>query len=70
MLQAGRDHSSAMAAVGKEALLLHSCAHPGVVQVSFLGLAPPLLPGLPTAPCLVEYFGMPVADLSLEKLAG
>ena len=59
-----------MASVGREALILYRCAHPGVVPIKLLGLAHPFLPHLPADPSLVEYFGMPIADLSLAKLAG
>ncbi len=46
------------------------CAHPNVVPVTLLGLKPPATPLNPLDPCQVAYFGMSMADLSLEKRMG
>ena len=64
--------ASQMAAdiVAKEALLLHTCAHRGVVPLKLVGLTPPALPDGSPDPCCVEYFAMPIADMSLDKLLG
>lgn len=56
--------------VAKEALMLHTCAHRGVVSLKFVGLTPPAMPDDTPDPCCVEYFGTPIADLSLDKLLG
>ncbi len=52
------------------AMLMHLCAHPNVVPVTLLGLQAPASPLTPLDPCQVAYFGMPMADLSLEKRMG
>lgn len=64
------DNDLAATLVGREALLLHQCAHDNVVPLKFLGLQHPPFPLQPADPCLVEYFGMPVADITLDKLVG
>jgi hypothetical protein len=53
-----------------EAMLMWQCAHPNVVPVTLLGLKAPATPLNPLDPCQVAYFGMPMADLSLEKRMG
>ena len=72
-MQADTEHEMdlATALVAKEALMLHHCAdNRRIVPLLFIGLCHPTLPHMPVNPCLVEYFGMPVADLSLDKLFG
>ena len=53
-----------------EAMLMWQCAHPNVVPITFLGLKAPASPLTPLDPRQVAYFGMPMADLSLEKRMG
>lgn len=64
------DNTLAAITVGQEALMLHQCAHENVVPLKFLGLRHPAVPEQPPDPTLVEYFGMPIADMTLEKLVG
>ncbi len=51
-------------------MLMYLCAHPNVVPITLLGLQAPVSPLTPLDPCQVAYFGMPMADLSLEKRMG
>ncbi len=53
-----------------EAMLMWQCAQPNVVPITFLGLKAPATPLTPLEPHQVAYFGMPMADLSLEKRMG
>ena len=72
-MQAGTEQKmdAATALVAKEALMLHHCAdNRRIVPLLFIGVRHPPMPHMPVNPCLVEYFGMPVADLSLDKLFG
>jgi hypothetical protein len=48
-------------------MLMWQCAHPNVVPITLLGVQ---APASPLDPCQVAYFGMPMADLSLEKRMG
>ncbi|DBA91182.1 TPA: hypothetical protein ACH3X2_004059 [Trebouxia sp. C0005] len=56
--------------VAEAAMLMWLCAHPNVVPIILLGLQAPVSPPTPLDPCQVAYFGMPMADLSLEKRMG
>ena len=56
--------------LAKEALLMHLCAHPNVVPITILGLRAPLSPNTPQDPRQVAYFGVPLADMSLQKRLG
>ncbi len=56
--------------LAREALVLHLCAHPNVVPVTILGLQPYPSPLHPLDPRQVAYFGMPMADMSLQKRFG
>ena len=56
--------------LAKEALLMHLCAHPNVVPITILGLRAPLSPDTPQEPRQVAFFGMPLADISLQKRLG
>ncbi len=51
-------------------MLMWQCAHPNVVPITLLGVQAPASPLGPLDPCQVAYFGMPMADLSLEKRMG
>ena len=51
-------------------MLMWLCAHPNVVPITLLGLQAPGSHPTPLDPCQVAYFGMPMADLSLEKRMG
>jgi len=56
--------------VAEAAVLMWLCAHPNVVPITLLGVQAPASPLAPLDPCQVAYFGMPMADLSLEKHMG
>ena len=56
--------------LGKEALLMFTCAHPNVVPITILGLRAPPSPPTAQNPRQVAYFGMPLADISLERRLG
>ncbi|KAL0030720.1 hypothetical protein WJX77_003621 [Trebouxia sp. C0004] len=62
--------SSECSSLAKAAMLMHRCAHPNVVPITLLGLQAPVSPLTPLDPCQVAYFGMPMADLSLQKRMG
>ena len=53
-----------------QALIMHRCAHPDVLPISFVGVQPPPLPCTPLDPTRVVYIATPLADLSLEKRLG
>ena len=56
--------------MAEAAVLMWQCAHPNVVPITLLGLQAPASPFGPLDPSQVAYFGMPMADLSLEKRMG
>ncbi|DBA99961.1 TPA: hypothetical protein ACH3X1_013835 [Trebouxia sp. C0004] len=62
--------SSECSSLAKAAMLMHLCAHPNVVPITLLGVQAPVSPLTLLDPCQVAYFGMPMADLSLEKRMG
>lgn len=62
--------SGECSSVAKEALLMYTCTHPNVVPITILGLRAPLSPLTPHNHCQVAYFGMPLADISLQKRLG
>ena len=51
-------------------MLMWQRAHPNVIPITHLGLKAPATLLTPPYPCQVAYFGMPMADLSLEKCMG
>ena len=70
-VQAGSEwESTGCSSVAKEALLMFTCAHPNVVPITTLGLGAPPSPLTSQDPRLVAYFGMPLADISLERRLG
>ncbi len=62
--------SNDCSSVAEAAVLMWQCAHPNVVPITLLGLKAPATPLTPLDPRQVAYFGMPMADLSLEKRMG
>ncbi|KAL3143103.1 hypothetical protein ABBQ38_003376 [Trebouxia sp. C0009 RCD-2024] len=56
--------------LAQQALLMHHCAHPNVLPISFLGVQPPPLACTPMDPTRVVYIASPWADISLEKRLG
>ncbi len=47
-----------------------ACAHPNVIPITILGLQPYPSPLHPLDPRQIVYFGMPMADMSLQKKFG
>lgn len=70
-LQDNEDRESGdCSSVAEAAVLMWQCAHPNVVPITLLGLKAPATPLTLLDPCQVAYFGMAMADLSLEKRMG
>ncbi|KAL3138439.1 hypothetical protein ABBQ32_006231 [Trebouxia sp. C0010 RCD-2024] len=56
--------------LAQQAVLMHHCAHPNILPISFVGVQPPPLACDPVDPTRVVYIASPWADLSLEKHLG